>query len=239
MSRMGYMHLFRDQQDPHTQAMNMIRDELVARGLARSSDDGLSIPLREDVRMTYLFLLAQEAREAGTRQGLDLHPTTNGDAARESVKAFLEGDGMPSRQDVVEFDLATASVDLHSIPLADVLGFRDQYRAEHGSYMKNLRRFMAEVSTAEGTDRKRLVRERQEELDEEARALRRITLSNFKSPKKTADFGIGLIGAAWTLATGSLVSAGIAALGVAKALIPDKRTGSAYSYIFRAHRHWH
>ena len=43
---------------------DMIHDELKARGLARDTEDGLSIPLRRDVRQVYLLLLAQEAREA-------------------------------------------------------------------------------------------------------------------------------------------------------------------------------
>ena len=68
----------------------MIHEDLKERGLALDSEDGVSIPLRRDVRLAYLLLLAQEARAAGRRQGYDLHPATNGPHAARRVRSFLE-----------------------------------------------------------------------------------------------------------------------------------------------------
>ena len=52
-------------------------DELRARGLARPSNDGVSIPLHPVVRTTILVILSQLSRAAGTKRGLVIHPTTN------------------------------------------------------------------------------------------------------------------------------------------------------------------
>lgn len=51
-----------------------LRAELERRALAQPSADGVSIPLHPMVRSTYLILLAQLARDTGSRQNLDLHP---------------------------------------------------------------------------------------------------------------------------------------------------------------------
>jgi len=59
---------------------------------------------------------------------------------------------MPSCQDVIGFDLMTASVDLGPVLLDEVLDFRRQHGAEHRDYMLNLREFAGEVSTAERPD---------------------------------------------------------------------------------------
>lgn len=215
----------------------MIHEDLKGRGLARDSEDGVSIPLRRDVRLAYLLLLAQEARAAGRRHGYDLHPATNG-PGETAVRNFLELSPMPSRQSVIEFDLLTASVDLDAVPLDEVLDFRERHTAAHRSYMVNLRRFVAEVSTVERPDRRRLLEQRQAELVEQARSLRRLALDAFKRPSNAAGFALALTGAAWALATGDPVTAGLGALGAALPLLPGRNTGSVYSYIFRAHRQW-
>jgi hypothetical protein len=49
---------------------DMITEELVARDLARPSEDGVSVPLHPVVRATFLVLLSQLARDAGRRAGL-------------------------------------------------------------------------------------------------------------------------------------------------------------------------
>jgi hypothetical protein len=55
---------------------DMITEELVARGLARPSEDGVSVPLHPVIRATFLVLLSQLARGAGRRAGIELHPAT-------------------------------------------------------------------------------------------------------------------------------------------------------------------
>ena len=44
--------------------------ELETKGLARPSEDGVSIPLHPTVRTTILVVLAQLSRRAGTKHGL-------------------------------------------------------------------------------------------------------------------------------------------------------------------------
>lgn len=239
MSRVGFAELSTSRMGARQSGVfGMIHEELKNRGLALDSDDGVSIPLRPDVRAAYLMLLAQEARAAGMRHGYDLHPTTSGNHAEERVRSFLQLPAMPSRQDVVHFDLLTASIDLENVPLDEVLDFRRQYGAEHRDYLLNLRAFVAEVSMAEPGDRARLLEQRQEELSEQARSLTRLAVDAFKRPATLGGFAVGLTGAAWGFATGDPIPAGIGALGALTSLLPDRRVGSAYSYIFRAHREW-
>jgi hypothetical protein len=239
MSRMGFAELSASRMgNRHRGVFEMIHDDLKARGLAQDSKDGVSIPLRPDVRIAYLMLLAQEAREAGRRHGFDLHPTTNGRHARETVRSFLELSPMPSRHDVISFDLATASVDLDTVPLDEVLDFRTEHKVEHRAYLLNLRRFVEDITAADPADRRRLLDQRQEELGEQARGLRSLALGAFKRPTNAAGFALGLTGATWSLVTGNPVPAGLAALGAIVRLLPGRNSGSAYSYIFRAHRQW-
>lgn len=240
MSRMGFAELSASRMGSRDRGVfEMIHDELKARGLALDSQDGVSIPLRPDVRVAYLMLLAQEAREAGRRHGLDLHPTTNGQGAEDAVRSFLELAPMPSREDVVAFDLATASIDLDAIPLDEVLDFRHQNATEHRVYLVNLRQFVAEITTVDDpNDRRRPLEQRQAQLTEQAQTLRRLALEAFKKPSNVAGFALGLTGAAWSVSTGNPVPAGLAALGVALRFLPSRPRGSAYSYLFRAHRQW-
>jgi hypothetical protein len=131
MSRMGFAPLSDSRMASTDRAVfEMILGDLKEHGLARDSEEGVSVPLRQDVRHAYLLLLAQEARAAGQRQGYDLHPTTD-DRSGPAVRDFLELSAMPSRYDVVGFDLMKASVDLDSVPLDEVLDFRRQHGAEH------------------------------------------------------------------------------------------------------------
>lgn len=240
MSRMGYAQLSTSRMGSSDAGVfQMILTELKERGLARDSEDGVSIPLRRDVRVAYLMLLAQEARDAGKRRGLDLHPTTNGRRAEDAIRTFLELDPMPSAQDVVHFDLATASVDLDEVPLDEVLDFRTEYRDEHRAYLLNLRQFLAEISLADRGDRARMLERRQSQLNDQAKSLQRLALDSFKKPSNAAGFAFGLMGAVWSLASGNPIGAGLASLGTLARLIPSRDTGSAYSYIFRAHRQWH
>jgi len=239
MSRMGFGELSASRMgNRHRGVFEMIHEDLKERGLARDSEDGVSIPLRRDVRLAYLLLLAQEARAAGRRQGFDLHPATNGPHARQAVRSFLELSPMPSRQNVIAFDLLTASVDLDSVPLDEVLDFRSRHSTEHRRYMVDLRRFVAEISMADRADRRRLLEQRQADLVEQARSLRRLALDTFKRPSNVAGFALALTGAAWALAAGDPAAAGLGGLGAALPLLPGRNTGSVYSYVFRAHRQW-
>lgn len=228
MSRMGYGAV--------EGLAQMVYEELEKRGLARKSEDGVSIPMHWRIRSVYLLLLAQLAREAGQRQGFDLHPATNTDRAAEVLGSFFNLKPMPSRGHVVSFDLETVSIDLDAVPLDDVLGFRRDNADAYRKYMSDLRAFALQLSLAEEVERKRMLADRRAEIDEQARELTGRVRKAFKSPKKVTGFGLGLAGAAWSLATMNPVPAALGVLGAITGMAPDKASGSVYSYLFEARR---
>lgn len=117
-------------------------DELQAKGLARPSEDGVSIPLHPTVRTTILVILGQLSRIAGKKRGMAIHPITNHFPAVADLVKTLSMEPMPSRHNVIQLDLEPVAFDLASIPLDDVLQFRAEHRAAHHAYMRNLRGFM-------------------------------------------------------------------------------------------------
>ena len=94
--------------------------ELRQRGLARPSEDEVSIPLHPVVRTTILVILGQLARGAGERRGMVLHPATNWPTAASDLIEALSRESMPSCEGVVKLDLEPVTLDLSSIPLEEV-----------------------------------------------------------------------------------------------------------------------
>jgi len=210
---------------------------LAKRGLAaRFGHYGESVFMHSVVRDAYLVVLAQLARETGFRHKLDLHPVTNNKRVAESFTEFLELGPMPSRGQVVSFDLEVVSVDLDNVPLYDILQFRDENRAEHRKYMQSLRTFAFELSMCNSADRRRALADRRAELKDEAHDLLRRSWQAFRSPRSITGFSLGLAGAAWSLAVGSPVPAVLTALGAGLGMLPSTADGGAYSYLFRASR---
>ncbi len=228
MSRMGYGAV--------ADLAQMVYEELERRGLARPTEDGVSIPMHWHIRSVYLLLLAQLAREAGQRQGFDLHPATNAPAASRLLPSFFNLAPMPSRGHVVSFDVETVSIDLDLVPLDEVLGFRQENADPYRRYMSDLRSFALQLSLVDEVERKRMLTERRAEIEAAARELTGRVRQVLKSPKKTTGFGLGLAGAAWSLGTGNPVPAALGLLGAMTGLLPDKQTGTVYSYLFEAKR---
>lgn len=228
MSRMGYGVV--------EGLASMVYEELERRGLARPTEDGVSIPMHWRIRAVYLLLLAQLAREAGHRHGLDLHPATNADGACNVLNSFFNLKSMPSRGHVVSLDLETVSVDLDSVPLDDVLAFRTDNATLYRRYMTELRSFALQLSLVDQFERERMLDDRRAEIEEHARDLTRRVRKAFKSPKRATGFGLGLAGAAWSLATMNPVPAALGMLGAITGMAPDKEAGSVYSYLFEARR---
>jgi hypothetical protein len=228
MSRMGFGVL-----EP---VARRVLDQLSARGLATPSQDGVSIPMHPQIRSIYLVLLAQLARQTGARNGLDLHPVTNGRGATEAFEQLTDLAPMPSRGQLVSLDLEVVSVDLDSVPLDDVLEFKRENGRERRRYMANLRTFALELSLLPEVDRARALRDRRAELQDQARDLRALALAAWKSPKDVTGFGLGFAGAAWSLASYSPVPAALGILGAGLKMLPSGANGSVYSYLFRAGR---
>jgi hypothetical protein len=224
MSRMGFGVL-----EP---VARRVLDQLSVRGLAMPTQDGVSIPMNRRIRSIYLVLLAQLARQAGARNGLDLH----GRGATEAFEQLADLAPMPSRGQLVSLDLEVVSVDLDSVPLDEVLEFKKENHREHRRYMENLRTFALELSLLEEVDRARAFHDRQAELQDQASDLRKRALAAWKSPKDATGFGLGLAGAAWSVATHNPVPAALGILGAGLKMLPSGADGSVYSYIFRASR---
>ena len=223
-SRMGY--------GSDVELSTMLVDELMSKGLARASQDGVSIPLHPTVRTTILVVLGQLARSAGDRRGLAVHPATNDLGAIGDLISTLSQAPMPSAGHVVAFDLEPVSLDLDSIPLDDVLAFRESEGAAHRMYMRSLKGFLDEVSREDDPgQREHILLSRREELADTGRALQRTARRAFA--RNLGGWALGVAGATWSVVGRDPLGLAITAASVAAGAISDgHRLPSAYSYVF-------
>ncbi len=133
---------------------------------------------------------------------------------------------------VISFDMATVSVDVGSIPIDEVLGFRRENISAYRKYSLSARRFAQELSKLDAKERAEAFELRQAELDDLASDLRK---RGRKAWKKPAALACSLTGAAISLAAGHPLAAafslGSAVFGFTP---PSKPEMGAYSYLFRA-----
>ena len=228
MSRMGY---YGDRG-----LAQMLFEELESQGLARKSKDGVSIPLHPAVRYVILVLLAQILRPRGPSMGLDLSPATDQFRIVRALTEFLDLPEAPSAGRVVAFDLQTVSVDLSSVPLDEVLGFRSENRAAHQKYARSVRDFARQLSLMPEVERQAAFTDRQAEIEDLASDLRRKARKAWRRP---ASFALGLAGAAWTYSTGNPIGALLAAGALAaRGLSENDKEAGAFSYLFAAHEQY-
>ena len=176
--------------------------ELKARGLARDSKDGVSVPLHPQVHALVLVLLAQILRPYGERQGLVLQPATDQAQLVDSLRELLSLQSMPSAGHVVATDLATVGVDLSHVPMDEVLSFREEQGTSYRAYARSVRRFMRDLSLLDEAARAEAQEDRIEEIEDLASGLRRRSRSWWKRP---ASFRLSIAGSAWSALTGDLI----------------------------------
>ena len=207
-------------------------DELLSRGLAKPSEDRVSIPLHPVVRTTILVILGQLARGAGERRGMVVHPATNSPRAAADLVETLSREAMPSYSNVIKLDLEPASLDLSSIPLDDVLQLRKELGYAHKEYMRGLRGFMIELGHIEDPSaRERTLLQRRQDIADMAHENRRST--RLSVGKNLASWSLGIAGSAWSVGTGDPLGAAVGAAGLAVGLIPvSNEFVGAYSYLF-------
>jgi hypothetical protein len=209
-----------------------IFDSLKKRGLARESEDGVSIPMHPQVRVLVLVLLSQILRPYGKNLGAELSPATDRPQLVGALAELLSVPQVPSNGHVVASDLETVGVDLGSVPIDEVLAFRRDNYKEHRAYARAVRKFVRELGQLSEKERAAALKARLEEIRDIANDLKTASRKSWKRP---ASFALSITGAAWTLKTGdpigALLAAGAAILGAEKAAAPE--TG-AYSYLFRA-----
>lgn len=216
---------------------NMIIEELKIRGLARDSEDGVSIPMHPAVRSLILVLLAQILRPKGRELGLDLSPATDRPDVVQALKELLSLPNQPSSGDVVASDLLTVGVDLRAVPIDEIVEYRQQNLAAYRAYRQSLRRFLRDLSGMDDDARLEAMDARQAEIEDLASDVRRTSRQAWRRP---ASLALGLAGAAWAFA-GDPLSAALAGAGAVVGFGPNgHRNISAYSYLFSApgHERW-
>ena len=210
--------------------------ELQTKGLARPSEDGVSIPLHPAVRTTILVTLAQLARSAGNKQNLSVHPATYDGRAIQDLIDTLSRERMPSRDSVIAFDLEPVSFNLDSLPLDELLQFRAEHQVAHRTYMRDLRGFMAElVEVSLPQEREALLLQRRQEIADAAHDLQSSTRRALG--RNLPSWSFGLAGGVWSATTGDPLGLVLAALGLGAGILglkgPDSNKVAAYSYLFR------
>ena len=206
--------------------------ELKARGLAKDTEDGASVPLHPQVHALVLVLLAQILRPYGGHQGLVLQPATDQPQLVRALQEVLSLESMPSAGHVVATDLATVGVDLSRVPLDEVLSFREEHGENYRAYARSVREFVRQVSPLDERARAEAQEDRIEMIEDHASDLRRRSRNQWK---RAASFGISIAGAVWSAATGDVVGP---VFSGAQKLLTDREGGlgehEAYSYLFRA-----
>ena len=213
----------------------IVLEQLRERGLARPSEDGVSIPLHPVVRAFVLVVLPQLLRAPAEAAGYALQPASTQPRVLRALIGSLDLPGLPTAGHVVALDLEQVTLDLTSIPLDEVLDFRRQHGAEHRTYARDLRNFVRDLAPLDHDARDQAFADRREALADAADQLRRIARKSWRRPLAT--FGLGIAGSAVSIAHGNPIGAG---LGAASALLGLRRQSdpaSAYTYLFQAQQH--
>lgn len=234
----GYQELSRSRMgwDADIELSEMITEELISRDLARPSEDGVSVPLHPAVRTTFLVLLSQLARDAGRRTGLGLHPATTSYGAVEDLVRVMSLHASPAAGHVVTLDQEAVGLDLGTVPLDDILEFREHHGQAYRAYARNVRQQVIELGLLEPEERQARLLDRREELAELSNDLRRTARRWWRTP--LGSFALGAAGAAW-LAGGPLhdpIGGALALAAGALGLTSSQPTATSYSYILDAKR---
>jgi hypothetical protein len=211
---------------------DLVLHELKARGLARETEDGVSIPLHPAVRALVLVTLAQLLREPAERAGYALQPVSSRPATVRALLVTLDQQPLPTAGHVVATDLEQVTLDLAPVPLADVLAFREEHGAEHRAYARDLRDFVRSLAVLDEQARDQAFADRREALADTADQLRRLARRSWRRP--LASFSLGIGGSALALAHGNPIGAGLALAGGLLGLKRQADPASAYAYLFHA-----
>jgi hypothetical protein len=205
---------------------------LKAKGLAKDSEDGVSIPMHPMARYLVLVLLAQILRSHGPKLGAELSPATDRPDVMQALEELLSLPDSPSAAHVVSLDLETVSVDLRLVPMDEVLGFRKEYFKEHRAYVRSVRKLTRDLAQLPVEEREEELKDRRDELQAIANDLKTVSRKAWRRP---AGFALGMAGAFWKLKGNDYMGTLLAAAGAVVALkSKEKADTGAYSYLFRA-----
>ena len=215
---------------------NMIFEELKKRGLAKDTEDSVSIPIHPKVRSLVLVLLSQILRPYGSTINANLSPATDLGSMVEALTELLSlRRGPSSSGSVVEFDLNAVSVSLESVPFDEVLDFREQNLNAHKRYMLSVRKFAMELSRMSGEEQDLAYETRQAKLNDLANDLRKCARKSWKRP---ASFALSLAGAAFSGLPSFIAEVIKIACGLPGHERNSEIDAGAYSYLFRSHSCW-
>ena len=207
-------------------------EALKSRGLAKETEDGLSIPMHPQVRQVILALWAQILRPLGKKQGMDLQPATDSPGMIRSLQRLLDLPIEHHRSDVYSADLATVGVDLADAPLKKVLRFREAHGEAFQAYARDLRQFAWDLSLHPSDVGAEMLRDRSVAIRQEGVTLTKLARQAWAG---RAAFAFGIVGAAWSVVGGNPVAAflsgGAATYG---ALASGTPAATAHSYLFGA-----
>jgi hypothetical protein len=185
----------------------IVLEQLRERGLARPSEDGVSIPLHPAVRAFVLVVLPQLLRAPAEAAGYALQPASTRPRTLSALLHTLDLPALPTAGHVVALDLEQVTLDLTSIPVDEVLDFRRQHGAEHRQYARDLRQFVRDLASLDHDAREQAFTDRRESLADAADQLRRLARKSWRRPLAT--FGLGIAGSAVSLAHGNVIGAGL------------------------------
>jgi hypothetical protein len=183
-----------------------------------------------------LVWLAQQqlARHPAEGIGLALQPVDQS-ASRsfqflKHLAASTGSETALSQATVVSRDLDVVALNLESVPIDEVLAFREEHGTAYRAYARDLREFVRDASLLNEQAREQALADREEELIDTARDLSELSRKAWRRPM--ASFSLGIAGASVALVGGDLAGAALAAGG---GLLGLKRTvypGTAYAYIY-------
>ena len=217
----------------------MLVDELTERGLARPSEDGVSIPLHRTVRSSVLVLLAQILRVTAARRGMSLAPVTDRDGTAKGLTSLLRADVAASAGAgrVVEVDASFVAPDLSAVSLEELLDFRGQHGEAYRAYARGLRAITRELQAASMDEQEQILRDRREELADRAHALN--ATSRLLVPAAGC-VALGVTAGVAGFIEGSVASGILGALSAAlsAAGLSQPDPVDALSYMFSVRREW-
>lgn len=189
-----------------------------------ADDEWVEIPGNPSVANS---IRAQAVRATGRQQGRFIEPVaTRRDEARVFSAILDDAVENVGAVDVVMSDLSAVTFNFCQVGLDDILDFRARHRSEFRAYVLALQALLASAPSAPG------LADRRAALVDEAERLRRLQQRRWTNLEGTVRLGI--IGAAWTLASGDLLGALIGGAAAGSRLLPDGRAPvSAYTYILR------
>ena len=189
-----------------------------------STDDEWVIPGDASVANS---ILAQAVRASAGQQGRLIEPVaTRRDEARVFSAILDAAVDNVGASDVVMSDLSAVTLNFCQAELDDILDFRSKHRCEFRAHVLALQALLASAPDS------RDLADRRAALAEEADRLRE--LQRRRWTKLGGAVSLGIVGAAWTLASGDLLGALIGGTAAGSRLLPGGRTPvSAYTYVLR------